>query len=108
MSVSVSSIAVTELIERIKRLHIINPKTSACFQCVFPEPSTEAPNTLSTGPLPVIGVTPGILGTLEASEVIKTALGLPNLENKLLMVNLLDLNFNKIEVVKDGNCICSK
>ena len=50
----------------------------------------------------------GILGTLEASEVIKTALGLPNLENKLLMVNLLDLSFNKIDVVKDGNCTCSK
>ncbi|MEJ2249068.1 MAG: hypothetical protein P8Y70_05935 [Candidatus Lokiarchaeota archaeon] len=58
-------------------------------------------------PLPVIGVTPGILGTLEALEVIKTVLSLPNLENKLLMVNLINTSFNKIKVVKDENCYCS-
>ena len=56
----------------------------------------------------MIGVTPGILGTLEASEIIKTALGLPNLYNRLLMVNLLDLKFDKINVVKSQDCICSK
>jgi molybdopterin/thiamine biosynthesis adenylyltransferase len=85
----------------------INPKKSACYQCVFPDPEKDSidPNA---GPLPVIGVTPGILGTLEALEVIKTALGLPNLYNHLLMVNLLDLRFDKIQVVKDENCICSK
>ena len=83
----------------------INPKKTACYECIFTKPeiidSTE-------GPLPVIGVTPGILGTLEALEVIKTALGLPNLENKLLMVNLLNLNFNTIDLVRSENCFCSK
>ncbi len=83
----------------------IDPKKSACYQCVFSEPEAIKPDE---GPLPVIGVTPGILGTLEALEVIKTALGLPNLENSLLMVNLLDLSFNKINIVKNENCICSK
>ena len=85
----------------------IIPKKSACYQCVFPDPEKDSidPNT---GPLPVIGVTPGILGTLEALEIIKTTLGLPNLYNNLLMVNLLDLSFNKIQVVKDEKCICSK
>ena len=84
----------------------INPQKSACYQCIFPEPESEPSYT--EGPLPVIGVTPGILGTLEALEVIKTALGLPNLENNLLMVNLIDLSFSKIEVVKNENCICSR
>ncbi|MFX0071131.1 MAG: ThiF family adenylyltransferase [Candidatus Hermodarchaeota archaeon] len=84
----------------------INPKKSACYQCIFPDRSkTSEPEE---GPLPVIGVTPGILGTLEALEVIKTTLGLPNLENNLLMVNLLNLSFNKIQVVKNEKCICSK
>ena len=85
----------------------VDPKKSACYHCIFPELSKDSklPNE---GPLPVIGVTPGILGTLEALEVIKTTLGLPNLENKLLMVNLLDLSFNIINVIKDENCICSK
>ena len=86
----------------------INPKTSACYQCVFPKPGEDNTNDAPRSPLPVIGVTPGILGTLEALEVIKTALSLPNLENKLLMVNLLDLSFNAINVVKDEHCMCSK
>ena len=82
----------------------IEPKVSACYQCVFNEP-LESQNHLK--PLPVIGVTPGILGTLEALEVIKTVLGLPNLQNKLLMVNLLNLNFDSIDLVKNEKCICS-
>lgn len=82
----------------------INPKKTSCYQCVFSEP-IEAPQ--GEGPLPVIGVTPGILGTLEALEVIKTALGLPNLENKVLMVNLIDLRFNIIDIVKNEACFCS-
>ena len=82
----------------------INPRKTACYQCIFSEPPE---NSLKEGPLPVIGVTPGILGTLEALEVIKTTLGLPNLENKVLMVNLLDLRFNIIQIVRNENCICS-
>jgi len=83
----------------------VDPKKTACYECVFNQPDTL---DSSEGPLPVIGVTPGILGTLEALEVIKTTLGLPNLENKLLIVNLLDLMFNTIDIVKSENCICSK
>jgi len=83
----------------------INPKKSACYQCVFPPAFN---SHMQEGPLPVIGVTPGILGTLEALEVIKTVLELPNLENKMLMVNLLDLSFSTINIVKDDNCMCSK
>ena len=83
----------------------IDPKKTACYECVFNRPNI---SDSKDGPLPVIGVTPGILGTLEALEVIKTSLGLPNLENKLLMVNLLDLMFNTIDLVKNPNCFCSK
>ena len=83
----------------------INPKETACYQCVFTKPIEIPPEE---GPLPVIGVTPGILGTLEALEVIKTTLGLPNLENKVLMVNLIDLRFNIIDIVKNESCFCSK
>jgi molybdopterin/thiamine biosynthesis adenylyltransferase len=82
----------------------IIPRKTACYECVFNEPKKD---TSKEGPLPVIGVTPGILGTLEALEVIKTTLGLPNLENKLLMVNLLDLSFDSIDLVKNERCTCS-
>jgi len=83
----------------------VDPKKTACYECVFNQPDSL---NSSEGPLPVIGVTPGILGTLEALEVIKTTLGLPNLENKLLIVNLLDLMFSTIDIVKSENCMCSK
>ena len=83
----------------------INPKKTACYECVFTKPSSFYS---SESPLPVIGVTPGILGTLEALEVIKTTLDLPNLENKLLMVNLLNLSFDTIDLVRSENCFCSK
>jgi adenylyltransferase/sulfurtransferase len=83
----------------------INPRETTCYQCIFSEPPE---STSDEGPLPVIGVTPGILGTLEALEVIKTALGLPNLENKVLMVNLVDLRFNIINIVKNDKCFCSQ
>ena len=83
----------------------IDPKKTACYECVFNKPDIV---NSKEGPLPVIGVTPGILGTLEALEVIKTSLGLPNLENKLLMVNLLNLMFNTIDIIKNPNCFCSK
>ncbi|MFX1413077.1 MAG: ThiF family adenylyltransferase [Promethearchaeota archaeon] len=83
----------------------INPRKSACYQCVFNEPE---PYQQEANLLPVIGVTPGILGTLQALEVIKTSLGHPNLENKLLMVNLINLTFDKIDLVKNEFCICSK
>jgi len=83
----------------------IDPKKTACYECVFNKPDIV---DSKEEPLPVIGVTPGILGTLEALEVIKTSLGLPNLENKLLMVNLLNLMFNTIDIVKNPNCFCSK
>ncbi len=86
----------------------INPKKSACYRCIFPEPDVSILEQPQRGPLPVIGVTPGVLGTLEALEVIKTSLDLPNLENQLLMVNLLDMSFNKIKIVKNENCICSQ
>jgi molybdopterin-synthase adenylyltransferase len=82
----------------------IIPGKTACYECVFTEPDEEKGQK---DPLPVIGVTPGILGTLEALEVIKTTLGLPNLENKLLMVNLLNLSFDMIDIVRNEKCNCS-
>lgn len=82
----------------------INPKETACYECVFNQPESFKKRDT---PLPTIGVTPGILGTLEASEVIKTCLGLNNLYDHLLMVDLLRLTFNKISVKKNENCACS-
>lgn len=83
----------------------VNPQSSACYECVYSEQEEVEPRET---PLPVLGGTAGVLGSLEAVEVIKTALGLPNLENQLLMVDLLNMTFDKIQVVKNEECLCSK
>ena len=83
----------------------INPKYSACYQCVFSEDKKKNKKKRT---LPVIGVTPGVIGTMEALEVIKTALELPNLENQLMMINLKEMTFDKIPVVKNETCLCCK
>lgn len=85
----------------------INPKKTACYRCVFYD-EPEKPSK-DEGPIPVLGVTPGILGTLEAVEVIKSLLNIgETLENNLLMVNLLNMSFTKIPVQRYENCMCSK
>ncbi len=85
----------------------INPKKSACYRCVFYGEPEKQPKKES--PLPIIGVTPGILGTLEAVEVIKSLLNIgETLENNLLMVNLLNMSFDKIPVQRHEKCMCSK
>jgi sulfur carrier protein ThiS adenylyltransferase len=83
----------------------VDPDNTACYECVFTEQEVKEKKKET---LPVIGATAGVLGTLEAVEVIKTALGLPNLYNKLLMADLLNQSYNIIDVVKNENCICSQ
>lgn len=83
----------------------VDPENTACYECVFTEQKVKEKKKET---LPVIGATAGVLGTLEAVEVIKTALDLPNLYNRLLMVDLLNQSYNIIDVVKNENCICSQ
>ena len=74
---------------------------SACFRCLFPEPPSEAPDCNQAG---VLGVLPGLLGTIQANEALKYLLGLPGLKNQLLMVDALALTFKKIQLSKDSHC----
>lgn len=83
----------------------IDPGKTACYRCVFfdvPEPDPTA------GPLPVAGVTPGVLGTMEAAEVIKSLINIGEpLYNQVLMVNLLNMSFSKINVLQSESCRCA-
>ena len=79
---------------------------STCFRCVFPKPPSQAADCNTAG---VIGVLPGILGTLQANEVIKLLLNLPgSLINKLLLAEPSDMSFQTIQLQQDPDCvICS-
>jgi molybdopterin/thiamine biosynthesis adenylyltransferase len=80
------------------------PGTSPCYRCLFPEPP--APDLL----LPcsragVLGVLPGIIGTLQATEAIKHLLGIGEpLTGRLLVYNALTLRFREVAFRRADGC----
>ncbi|MFC2024675.1 ThiF family adenylyltransferase, partial [Chloroflexota bacterium] len=70
----------------------------ACFRCIFPE-------VLPPAPPPVVGATPGIIGCIEATEVIKYALGMGCLlENRLLMWDGLSCRMDEVALARNPAC----
>lgn len=87
--------------------HLKNPETGEagpCYRCMFPEPPDpgSVPSCAEGG---VIGVLPGIIGTLQANEVIKLILGIgkPAI-GKLTFFSALDLDFRAFKLRRDPNC----
>ncbi len=77
-----------------------------CYRCVFPEPPPRdmIPRCIEVG---VLGATAGVLGTLQATEVIKELLDLgASLSGTMLMYDALATSFYKIQVSRDPNCPC--
>ena len=85
------------------QLTFIQPPDTPCLRCIIPE--APPPKIF-----PVIGVTPGILGCLEANEVLKYLTGIgSNLKGFLLVWNGTDTDFYRIEVAKKPNCpVCGQ
>jgi adenylyltransferase/sulfurtransferase len=80
---------------------------SGCFRCLFPENPEGVADCNTAG---VLGVLPGLLGTIQATEAIKYLAGMANaLNNVLLLVETTDMSFNKIQLAKSPNCpACSQ
>ncbi|WP_075342642.1 HesA/MoeB/ThiF family protein [Tenacibaculum agarivorans] len=84
------------------QVSVFNYKGSASYRCLYPTPPNpkDVPNCSEIG---VLGVLPGIIGSLQANEVIKMICGLGDvLENKLLVFDVLSmrqfvLNYSKTE-----------
>ena len=85
---------------------LFTPK-SACFRCLFPEMPTTALDCNAAG---VLGVLPGLLGTIQANEAIKYLVGLPcPLENVLLVVDAIELATKKIKLATNPECkVCNE
>lgn len=81
----------------------IIPGKTACLRCIFPEPPQ--PETF-----PVVGVTPGIIGLIQATEVIKHITGIGELlAGKLLIWDGLNTSFEKVVVESNPECTdCGK
>jgi sulfur-carrier protein adenylyltransferase/sulfurtransferase len=75
-----------------------------CYRCLFPEPPPPGmvPSCAEGG---VLGVLPGLIGTIQATETIKLLLGIGStLAGRLLLVNTLDMQFRTVKVARDPEC----
>jgi sulfur-carrier protein adenylyltransferase/sulfurtransferase len=77
---------------------------SPCYRCLFPEPpsAAEAPNCAEAG---VLGVLPGVIGLLQATEAIKLLLGRGTpLVGRLLCYDALAATFRELRLSRDPAC----
>ena len=79
-----------------------------CYRCLFPEPPPPGlvPSCAEGG---VLGVLPGTIGTIQATEALKLILGVgDSLVGRLLLYNALDMSFDFVKLRKNPKCkICS-
>lgn len=89
------------------QVSVFDARHGPCYRCIFPKPPPPGlvPSCAESG---VLGILPGTIGTLQATEAIKQILGIGEpLIGKLLIYNALDMNFDFIKLKKNPNCkIC--
>ena len=75
-----------------------------CYRCLYPEPPPPGmvPSCAEGG---VLGVLPGIIGCIQATEILKLALGKgSSLLGRLLLFNALEMTFRELKLRKDPQC----
>ena len=75
-----------------------------CYRCLYPEPPPPGmvPSCAEGG---VLGVLPGIIGCIQATEILKMALGKgSSLVGRLLLFNALDMKFREVKLRRDPQC----
>jgi adenylyltransferase/sulfurtransferase len=90
------------------QVSVFDGKDGPCYRCVFPEPPPPGlvPSCAEGG---VLGVLPGTVGTMQATEAIKVLLGIgDSLKGRMLLYNALDMSFDFIKLRKNPKCkVCS-
>jgi adenylyltransferase/sulfurtransferase len=88
---------------------VFKPGDGPCYRCLFPTPPPPelAPSCAEGG---VLGVLPGIVGSLQANEAIKLLLGIGEpLVGRLLLFDALATEFNEVKLRKDASCpVCGE
>jgi len=91
------------------QLSVFKPYEGPCYRCLYPvpPPAELAPSCGANG---VLGVLPGTMGLLQATEVIKLIVGVGEpLVGRLLLYEALGATFTELKVRRDPDCaICSR
>ena len=83
---------------------VFHPHEGPCYRCLFPEPPPPelAPSCAEGG---VLGVLPGIIGSLQTNEAIKLAAGIGDpLVGRLLLFDALATEFNEVKIERRPDC----
>ena len=77
-----------------------------CYRCLYPEPPPGMVPSCAEGG--VLGVLPGIVGCIQATEILKLAIGIgTSLVGRLVLFNALDMKFQELKLRRDPKCpIC--
>ena len=75
-----------------------------CYRCLFPTPPPpgEVPSCAEAG---VLGMLPGLVGSIQATETVKLILGIgESLASRLLLIDALDMQFRTVKIRRDPKC----
>jgi adenylyltransferase/sulfurtransferase len=90
------------------QVSVFDARHGPCYRCLFPEPPPPGmvPSCAEGG---VLGVLPGTIGSIQASEALKVLLGIGDpLIGRLLLYNALDMSFDFVKLKKNPKCkVCS-
>ena len=88
---------------------VFKPGVGPCYRCLFPTPPPPelAPSCAEGG---VLGVLPGVIGSLQANEALKLALGIGDpLIGRLLLFDALSAELNEVKLRRDPECpVCGE
>jgi len=86
------------------QLSVFGYKDGPCYRCLFPNRPAHAPSCEEAG---VLGVVPGVMGLLQATEVLKVVLGVGEpLSGRLLMYDALTAKTSEVRFNRDRLCPC--
>lgn len=83
---------------------VFDARVGPCYRCLFPDPPPPGlvPSCAESG---VLGILPGTIGTLQATETLKLILGIGEpLIGRLLLYNAQDMSFEFVKLHKNPNC----
>jgi len=82
-------------------------KKNPCLRCFYQE-ETIADDVLNCEYEGILGTVAGIIGTMQANEILKNILNIgKNLNGLIMIIDLLNINFRKVKLNKRKKCICN-